>query len=91
MTNNRFPKDPDAVKDYHFDWRAWLAGDTIDSYTLIPSPGLTISSHSQAGGVITLWVSGGTDGTTATVQCRIVTAAGRRDDDVIYFNVRNKV
>lgn len=88
---NKFTKDPDAIKDYHFDWRDWLAGDSIDSYTLTASPGLTIDSHSEAGGVITLWVSGGTDGTTATIQCRIDTAEGRRDDDIMYFGVRDKV
>ena len=79
---NKFTKDPDAIKDYHFDWRQWLAGDSIDSYTLTASPGLTVNSHSAVGG--------GTDGTTATVQCRIITAAGRREDDLMHFSIRNK-
>ena len=89
MANNSFPKDPDAVKDYHFDLRAWLGEDTIESYTLTPSPGLVIDSHSEAANVITLWVSAGTNDTTATVRCRMVSAAGRRDDFVMYFNVRD--
>lgn len=86
---SRFRKDPDAIKDYHFDWSDWLEdGDSIDSYTITPSSGITVDSDSESGGIVTVWLSGGTADTSATVTCRIVTTEGRRDDKTMFFEFK---
>lgn len=81
-------KDPDAVLDYTFDWSDWLEGvsDSISTASVTAS-GATVESSSHANGLVTAWVSGGTDGTTASVTCRIVTADGRTEDRTIYLIV----
>lgn len=86
---NKFTKDPDAIKDYYFDWRSWLEpSDSITSYTITASAGITVQSHSHLAGVVTVWLSGGAVDTSATVTCRVVTAQGRRDDKTMYFQIR---
>lgn len=85
---NRFSKDPDAIKDYYFDWREWLDdGDSVDSYT-VTATGVTVASHSNDSGLIAVWLSGGTVGTSASVTCRIVTTGGRTDDKTMLFQIR---
>jgi hypothetical protein len=67
-------KHPDAVKDYAWDWSAWLpSGDAIASYTVEADSGLTVDSTTRTGAVVTAWVSGGTAGTTYGVRCTITT------------------
>lgn len=84
-----FIKDPDAVLDYQFDWSTWLDSDTISSYTVTVS-GVTLDSDSNTTTAVTAWVSGGTQGSTATIQCRIVTAGGRTDDRTINLVINSK-
>lgn len=74
-------KDPEAVVDFAFDWSTWLAsGDTIDTFTVTVPSGITLDSSSEASGVVTAWISGGTAGTTYIVECKIVTTQGRTDE-----------
>lgn len=80
-------KDPDAVsKPYWFDWRTWLASEddgTISDYEVVIDSGgdaLTIASTSNASGLITVRLSGGTVGTQYTVRCRITLSSGRVED-----------
>ena len=92
MANTSFTKDPEAVLDYAFDWNdatnPWLAtGETISSYTVTAQTGLTKDSDSEASGVVTVWLSGGTAGTTYRVECKIVTSAGRTDERTIWIKV----
>lgn len=88
------PKDPDDVKDYGFDWALELAGDspddTISSYTVTVSSGLTRDSDSRTGAVITAWLSGGTAGREYNVLCRVVTANGRTLDRTGIVRVRTR-
>ena len=82
-----FVKDPNAVLDYVFDWSAYLdTGETISSYTITVQTGITKNSDSQAAGKVTVWMSGGTDGTMYSVACRIVTSAGRTDERTMFIN-----
>ena len=86
----RIRKDPDAILDYQWDWRAlthetgrsdWLAeAETISSYTVTPASGLTLDRDSEADGAVTAWLSGGTAGGLYGVVCHIVTSEGREDD-----------
>jgi len=97
-----FTKDPEAVLDYTFDWKPlthgvpgatsdWLAtGETISSYTVTVPTGITKDSDSQADGVVTYWLSGGTAGTTYRVECKIVTNAGRTDERSTWIKVSER-
>lgn len=86
--------DPDAILDYAFDWKTkthhptdpkatdWLAtNETIDTVEIIPSDGITIDSHTEDDGLVTVWVSGATPiGSSQSITCRITTDQGRTDD-----------
>jgi len=88
------PKDPDAVVDYLFDFAPltngrdlngsdWLAsGETISTHTIEATTGITVDSSSitDTNTSVTVWLSGGTAGTTYTVTCRITTSASRTED-----------
>ena len=95
MANTVFTKDSDAVLDYAFDWNdttdPWLAtGETISSYTVTVETGLTKDSDSHASGVVTVWLSGGTVGTTYRVECEITTSAGRKDERSMWIKVAQR-
>jgi hypothetical protein len=97
-----FDKDPQAVLDYKFDWKAltngtgsedWLAAsETISSHTVTATTGITVDSSSltDTSTSVTVWLSAGTDQTTYTVTCHIVTSAARMDDRSITVRVRNR-
>lgn len=88
----QFLKDPDAVLDYLFDWKAstngngttdWLAtSETIIDHTVTASSGLTVDSSATANTATSVqaWLSGGTAGNSYTVRCHIQTSANREDD-----------
>jgi hypothetical protein len=85
-------KDPDAVLDYGRDWVDWLAtGDSITSHSVAVESGNVVKdSDSLAGTIVRAWISGGTEGTDATVRFRVTTAQGRTDDRTIYLKVRSR-
>lgn len=99
---SRFIKDPSAVLDYKFDWAAltngsgtsdWLSsGETIASRTVTLDTGLTKDSDSvtDSSTSVTVWLSGGTAGSTYGVTCRITTTAGRTDERSIVIEVKNR-
>ena len=73
--------DPNAVLDYKVDWSGWLQpGETVTSYTVTATDGVTVVSTAEADGVVTIWLSGGTLNATVRVTCHVVTSAGRVDD-----------
>ena len=91
----QFVKDPNAVLDWAFDWNdstsPWLAtGETISSYTVTVDTGITKDSDSQSSGKVTVWLSGGTEGTTYDVACKIVTSASRTDERTIKIRVTQR-
>jgi hypothetical protein len=87
----QFLKDSDAVLDYDFDWRPWLAeGETITAQTITVDDGLTLDSHSVDSGVVTVWLAGGTVRTTYKVACRITTSGGRTDERTMSIKVTNR-
>lgn len=97
-----FIKDPDAVLDYKFDWKAltngsgtsdWLAtAETISSFTIDADTGITVvsSSKTDANTTVTVWLSGGTAGTDYAVRCEIVTSATRTDERTMTIQVRQR-
>lgn len=85
-----FLMDPNAVLDYEFDWTPWLAaGETITGHTVSAS-GLTVGQTVSTGTTVTVWLSGGTDGATATVTCHVTTSAGRQDGRTITIRVMER-
>lgn len=97
-----FIKDPSAVLDYKFDWKAltngsgtsdWLASsETISTKTITASTGITVDSSSltDTNTSVTVWLSGGTAGSDYTVACKIVTSAGRTDERTITIQCRDR-
>lgn len=83
-------KDPQAVLRHGVDWSAWLeAGETIATEAAT-SEGLTIDQVSQADGVVTYRVAGGTANTDYTVTCSITTSTGRTDERSVFYRVRER-
>ena len=78
-----FIKDPNAIQDFNVDWTDALEGDTISSSSWTVPAGITQTSDFYTGTVATIWLSGGTAGTSYELTNRIVTAAGRTDDQTI--------
>jgi len=97
-----FIKDPDAVLDYKFDWKAltngsgtsdWLAtAETISTFTIDADSGITVNSSakSDADTSVTVWLSGGTAGTDYAVRCEIVTSLTRTDERTMTIQVRER-
>ena len=65
-------KDPSDVVDYVIDFKQLLQADTISTAT-VTGTGITIDSSSVSSNVVTIWASGGTSGSTATIKITIVT------------------
>lgn len=85
----KYKKDPDALLDYTFDWALYLTpiGDAIASVVWVLSAGLTKVSGAFTATTATVFVSGGVEGDTETVTCRITTSGGRTDDRTISLNI----
>ena len=102
MPQPQFTKDPDATLDYTFDWKAstngtgdsdWLAsGETISSHTIDEDTGITVDSSAltDTNTSVTVWLSGGTAGTTYAVRCEIVTSASRTDERTMKILVEER-
>lgn len=86
-----FVKDPEAILDYQWDWSAWLLTDTITGTPTITVPtGLTLSVQTNTTTTVTAFISGGTVGTTYTVECKIVTVGGRTDERSITIKIEER-
>ncbi len=83
-------KDPSDVLDYAVDWAAVIPTDTISTSTWTPATGITSATPSFAGKVTTVWLSGGTTGTTYAVVNRIVTTGGRTIERTIHVRVKDR-
>jgi hypothetical protein len=79
-----YVKDPDAVLDYKVDWSAWLlTSETISTSIWVVPTGIVQNSASSTTTAATIWLSGGTAGTTYELTNRIVTNQGRTNDRTI--------
>lgn len=89
--SHRFLHDPAAVLDYRWDWSDWLeAGETITARTVTVPTDITKNSDSEAAGIVTAWLTGGTPPTLYPVVCHITTNAGRQDDRTIELRAQNR-
>jgi hypothetical protein len=72
------PLSPTADLDVAWDWTAWLGTDSIASYVITPSAGISAHSDSRAAGVVTTWLTLSAPiqpaGALLSVACKITTA-----------------
>jgi hypothetical protein len=85
-----FLKDPNEVLDYVRDWSALLGEDEILTSVWTPDSGITKTAESNTTTTATVWLSGGTEGTTYGVLNRITTAGGRTHDFTLRFVIQAK-
>jgi hypothetical protein len=71
----RFTKQPTEVLDYDVDFSEWFADrtDTLGSFTVSATAGITVVSSSNIGNVVKVVLSGGTNGTKYQVTVRVTT------------------
>lgn len=83
-------KDPEEVLDYQLDWSDRLeTGETISvsNFTIVEGT-VVKDSQSVAGGLTTVWLSGGTLGEMCLITNRITTNQGRVYDESVRLRVR---
>jgi uncharacterized phiE125 gp8 family phage protein len=79
-------KRPNVVRDYRHDWNLFLDSDTIATSS-ITAEGVTLDSTTHDDTSVTVWLSGGTDGSTATITGTITTAGGRTETEVFTLRI----
>ncbi len=101
MSNTIKTKDPDEVLDYKYDWKALtngsgkedilVSGETISTKTITTESGITVDSSSvtDTSTSVTVWLSGGTAGTSYIVACKITTTDSRTYERSMQINVNN--
>lgn len=82
-----FQKDPNAILDYTLDWSAFLNGDIIATVTWTLPGGIASVGQVFSSATATIWLSGGSAGTSYGVVCLITTVGGRTDERTIQLNV----
>ena len=88
---NQFDKDPDAILDYKWNWSSWLeAGETLSTYAITVSAGLTNPESTFNSSAVTAWITGGTVGTVETAACLIETNSSRTDERTIYLDIKHR-
>ena len=90
MSDNLFEKDKDALLDYTADWTSWLDADDLDTVLWIVPTGITKTAQSNNTKIAIIWLEGGTLAEIYEVICRIVTAAGRKEDRTLLFKIVEK-
>ena len=91
--NLRVDIDPNARKDYTFDFTDWLPeGKTILAHEIIAPETVTIDQDTREAAEVTFWVSGIADGSTETVTVRMTlsTSPVFSDDFSIRFRGRHQ-
>lgn len=88
----RWPfKDPNEVLDFEVDWTARIGStDTISTVTWTVPTGIAKEDESVSGKIAIVWLSGGTEGQSYNVGCRVVTTGGRTYDETIVLPVRSR-
>jgi uncharacterized phiE125 gp8 family phage protein len=69
-------KPPAAVEKYAFDFTDALNGATISGTPTVTATGVTKTSESVSGNLVQVLLSGGTEGSVATVSCSLITTGG---------------
>jgi hypothetical protein len=88
----RYTQAPTDQLDYPVDWLGalTLTGETIASADFT-APGLTVIAQQNSTTGATVWLTGGSAGTTYPVTCQIVTNQGRTYDRSFLLYIANPV
>ena len=86
----KFTKQPIEVQDYDIDFNEYLEfhNDVALTHTAVAEAGVSILSSALTGGVVKVFVSGGTDGNTYKVSATITTQGGRVKQGDILVKVK---
>jgi hypothetical protein len=92
MAGPTFLKDPDALLDYHIDWTAWLAGDTLAASVWMPEDPtrITLTLPGMTATHTTIWAGDGAAGDVIEATNSILTTEGRAEDRTIRFMITNR-
>jgi hypothetical protein len=83
-------KDPNDVDDFGWDFTDLLAtGETIATQQIIAPVGITAAAPTEASGIVTARLSGGTLGVEYQVACRVTTSAGKTLDRTLRLFIRD--
>lgn len=84
-------KDPSDVLDWRWDWSEWLApGETIVTAVVNADPGISIDAQSYTATTVTVWLSGGSLGSTYKVPSKVTTSQGRTVERNIIIEVADR-
>lgn len=91
MPLTTIPKDPSAVLDYSLDWSSWLAsGESLTCSYWTADSGITATTTTTTTSISTVWLSGGTAGTSYNLKNTIGTSNSRIDERTIVIKVLNR-
>lgn len=87
---DKFPKQPGDTEDFDISFEDYLLArdDTIDSHEVTVPDGINVVSSAVVGGVVKLWVSGGTNGKKYRITVTVTTTGGRIKNAEIDIEVR---
>lgn len=85
-----WPKDPTAVLDYTIDWTEWLGFDALTNVLWTVPSGIVSAGSFSSQSTTTVWLSGGTGGTSYLVSCSVTTSSGRMDKRTVQINVGDR-
>ena len=79
MSLDKYVKQPADIQDYDVDFNDYLTpfSDTGLSHTATIDTGITLVSSTLSAGIVKVWLSGGTDGTTYKLTVTLTTTGGR--------------
>lgn len=84
-------KAPNDLLDYQQNWTAWMpTGDAINTVTWTADSGITVETSPAATNTATtatVWLGGGTLGTSYKITGQITTTAGRIAQRVTTINI----
>jgi hypothetical protein len=84
--NTRIDLDPDARKDYTFDFEAFIpTGVTLATATVTGSSGITVYDVTFFGTEVTFWVRDIAADATETATVRVTLSTGLIDDYSLKF------
>jgi hypothetical protein len=85
--NLRIRIDPDARKDFTFDFSDFVSESdvTIVTHEIVHGDGVVVDDSTNSDTEVTFWVSGVAQGATETVTVRVTLSTGLVDDYSLNF------
>lgn len=83
-------KDPNETLDYTINWAPLLDIDTITALAWTVPVGITDVGEVNSTKTTTIWLAGGSTGSSYPVTCRITTQGGRILERSFQINVVDK-